>query len=127
MVRTAVPPRTLSPRRQVAFARQHRTSSVLFLFGLLVAIDLLRRGFPRTAGAADRYRILGYAGAALSFMILSSIAPEFATILLSGVLVIVAMRAAPDISAWGKQLGDYIARGSAAAAAPRSPTSPVPV
>lgn len=113
----SLPPLDIRPRRQVQYARAHRTSSVLFLFALLVAVDAMRRGFPQTPGAVTLERSLGYAGAAIGFMILASVAPAFATTLVGGVLILSLLRAAPQLAGFGESVATRIRTGSSPAGA----------
>lgn len=116
-IRRGLPPLDIRPGRQVQYARSHRTGSVLFLFALLVAVDAMRRGFPKTPGAITLQRSLGYAGAAIGFMVLASFAPGFATTFVGGVLVISALRAAPQLAAFGDSVAARIRTGAAAGGA----------
>jgi hypothetical protein len=96
-----------SPGQFVDFAGSgsavRRGTSLGFLFGLLVAVDLIRRGWPATPIPDMRRLVLGYAGAVFAIGVFAVIAPGFATALLVGLIVVSMIRAAPAIEAWTRQ------------------------
>jgi hypothetical protein len=76
-----------------------RGTTLGFLLALLFAIDGIRRGWPWEVENGHR-RVIGYAGAVFIFGVAAVIAPEFATLLLVGVVAISFIRALPAIQAW---------------------------
>lgn len=72
-------------------------ASVLLLFGALVTVDFIRHG-----GSWERYdrsRVAGLAMTAGLFLLLAVVAPELATQILFGILVLTALGAADPLIA----------------------------
>lgn len=103
-------------------ARRGTTLGVLF--GLLIGIDLLRRGWPGKPIADMRRLVLGYAVAVFAFGVAAIVAPGFAAVLLGGIVFLAFVRAAPELAALLKRAADAI--WPAGAAIPRRGFAPVP-
>lgn len=94
-IRVARPPRSLAPSELTAYMARGRVSSALLLFGLVVLVAWLRAGrtFP------DRQRVAGLLIGAFIVTLSASYAPEFVTMLMVALFVVIALDAQESIVA----------------------------
>lgn len=93
MARIARPPRSLRPSELTAYMARGRVSSALLLFGLVLLVAWLRAGrtFP------DRQRVMGLLIGAFLVTLSANYAPEFVTMLMVALFVVIALDAQASI------------------------------
>lgn len=102
-------PGAATPGAAVDYARSSKVGAVVVLMGIIIGLDLLRRGWPATPGAFTQQRALSYFGAAFAFVVLANFAPSLAEMLLWGVVVLMGLNLAPQISAWIRKINAGLA------------------
>lgn len=115
-VRVARPPRSLAPSDLTAYMQRGRVSSALLLFGLVVVVAWLRSGRQ----LPDRQRTLGLLIGAFLVTLSASYAPEFVTMLMLALFVVIALDAQASIVDALRRLQAMIGANPAPATAPGS-------
>lgn len=96
----ARPPRSLRPSELTDYMARGRVSSALLLFGLVVAIAWLRNGQQ----LPDRRRVLGLLIGAFMVTLSASYAPEFVTMLMAALFVVIALDAQAEVVGFLRRL-----------------------
>ena len=113
-IRVARPPRSLAPRELTDYMARGRVSSALLLFGLVVLVAWLRNGRQ----LPDRRRTLGLLIGAFIVTLSASYAPEFVTVLMAALFIVIALDAQDQIVEAIRRLQAMIGAPAGSAAAP---------
>ncbi len=122
-VRIARPPRSLRPSELTDYMARGRVSSALLLFGLVAVIAWLRNGqeWP------SRQRVAGLLAGAFLVTLSASYAPEFVTMLMVALFVVIALDAQDSIVAALQRLQVALGAGGTGGPLHRGGPGPQPI